>query len=119
MARGSAPRQHPTEENSVPLATAALAAATSHPQLPHALLAAAAAPDPLNVSGIENILGGIFVIVILVVAIRACLHALRSGWALALTAGGIVLMAAVIYGLATTGEFAQLGIDLMHAVLKV
>jgi hypothetical protein len=102
----------------VHLATAVLAAATTNPRL-HAVLAAAATPDPLNIAGIENILGGVFVVAILAVAIRACLHAMRSGWALALTAGGIVGVAAVIYGLATTGEFAQLGIDLMHAVLKI
>jgi hypothetical protein len=86
------------------------------PELATQYLAATA--DPLNIAGIEQVLGGIFVIVIALVAIRAALHALRSGWAAALTAAGIVCIGAVIYGLATTGEFAQLGIDLMHLVFN-
>jgi hypothetical protein len=75
--------------------------------------------DPLNIAGIEQILGGIFTIGVLLVAIRAVLHGLRSGWAAALTAACIVGIGAIIYGLATTGQFAQLGTDLIHAVLKI
>ena len=75
--------------------------------------------DPLNIAGIEQILAGIFGIAVILVAIRAVFHAFRSGWAAAITAACIVAIGAVIYGLATTGQFAQLGTDLMHAVLKL
>jgi NADPH-dependent 2,4-dienoyl-CoA reductase/sulfur reductase-like enzyme len=82
-------------------------------------LAAGTANTILNVSGIEHLLSGLFICVIALVGIRATLHAFRSGWAAALTAGLIVVIGAGIYGLATTGQFAQLGIDAAHLVLNL
>ena len=74
--------------------------------------------DPLNIAGIEHILAGVFGIAVMLVAIRAIFHAFRSGWAAALTAAAIVMIGATVYGLAVTGEFAQLGTSLMHALLN-
>jgi len=90
-----------------------IATATTH------ALAAAAAGNPINVGSITSILGGIFVIGVLVIAIRALGHGFRSNVSGVLTIVAIVAVAAMVYGLATSGLIANLGATMVHAFLSL
>lgn len=109
--RGESPRRPLTEETLLILETI-----TTHPAAGYL----AGGYSPLNTGGITTILGGIFGVVILSVAIRAALHAHRSNIAGVLTAVTIVFVGVLVYGLATgNGLIGKLGTDLVSHVLNV
>lgn len=85
----------------------------------HLAVAYLANSDPLNVSGIETFEGSILAIVVLAVAIKCATLALKSMFFGVMTAVCIVAVAAMVYGMATSGSFLQVGTDLMHMVLTV
>lgn len=80
----------------------------------------AAGGGPININGIADILGGLFGLVILSIAIRAGLHAHRSNIAAVLTAVGIVFLGVLVFGLASGHDLiGKLGSDLVGDFLNI
>jgi hypothetical protein len=84
-----------------------------------AALYLASGTDPINTGNISTILGSIFGILVLVVAIRAVMHAFRGGFAAVLTVVVIVAVGAMVFGLATSNLLGALGGDMVRAFLNL
>lgn len=83
------------------------------------LTAAAAGGTILNSAGIEALLGGVFAIIILSLGIRAALHAHRSNFAAVIAMVVVLLVAVMIWNIASAGQATTLGGDLVHDFLTI
>lgn len=79
----------------------------------------AAGGNILNTAGATAILVTIFGLSVLTLAIRAAMHAHRSNFGAVITMLGILALAAMFYSLATGGQVAKLGGDLVHQFLNI
>jgi hypothetical protein len=83
------------------------------------LAAAAAGGTIINSTGVDAILGAVFGIVILTLGIRAGMHAHRSNYAAVIGMIGILALAAMVWDIASGGQIATLGHDLVQQFLHI
>ena len=83
------------------------------------LAAAAAGGTILNTTGIVALLGAVFGVIIVSLAVRAALHAHRSNYAAVIAMIGILALAAMIWSIASGNEATKLGGDLVHDFLNI
>lgn len=84
-----------------------------------AAAAVAAGGTILNTTGILALLGAVFGVIIVSLAIRAALHAHRSNYAAVIAMIGILALAAMIWSIASGNEATKLGGDLVHDFLNI
>ena len=81
--------------------------------------AVAAGGTILNTTGIVALLGAVFGVIIVSLAVRAALHAHRSNYAAVIAMIGILALAAMIWSVASGNEATKLGGDLVHDFLNI
>ena len=81
--------------------------------------AVAAGGTILNTTGILALLGAVFGVIIVSLAIRAALHAHRSNYAAVIAMIGILALAAMIWSIASGNEATKLGGNLVHDFLNI
>jgi uncharacterized membrane protein len=81
--------------------------------------AVAAGGTILNTTGILALLGAVFTVVIVSLAVKAALHAHRANYAAVVAIIGILALAAMIWSVASGTEATKLGTDLVHDFLNI